>query len=320
MIQRQIFDKILTNYIDSTKAVEAISEVLYLDKSNVYRRISGEVSLRLDEIELLAKKFNLYLDELIYKDSEYILGLVIGSQKNSNNNFQAYILSQLKRNDGIPDVKMYHASPDWFMTFYLRYIDLYLFKVSQWKRLIWNPSQHTMYNREAHTKEEKAYLSKLNYYFQRKPTVFFVCKNTADLFLEQLKYAYEMNQISKEDTSYLLEQYEQLINEFEQCAVIGKMSLNQHGKPFEVFLVPTPILGGITLFSSQSLSYVTVTFNAPNFIESEDEKMVNYIEQYFKQLKNRSTKISQTGETIRRKLFIHYRNRVMELRRQLLLV
>ena len=320
MIQQQIFDKIFKDYLDSTKAVEAISKALHLDKSNVYRRISGEISLRLDEIEALAKAFNVYLDELVYQDSEYILGLVIGSQKNNSNNFQAYILSQLKRTDVIPDIKMYHASPDWFMIFYLRYIDLYLFKVSQWKRLIWNASQDTMYHRQAHTKEEKAYLSKLNYYFQRKNTVFFLCKTTADLFLGQLKYAYEMGQISKADTDYLLEQYEQLINEFEQCAAIGKTSLNQDGKPFEVFLVPTPILGGVTLFSSQSLSYLAVTFNAPNFIESQDKKMVGYLEQYFEQLKNRSTKISETGEITRRKLFTYYRNKVMKLRRKVLLV
>ncbi len=315
MIQQQIFNKIIAQYSDSSEAIHAIGKALHLNPSNVYRRVSGEIPLKLDEIEQLAKRFNLYLDELIYQDSDRITGRIIGSQKNRSNNYSEYLIHQLQKTNAIPGFKMCHASADWSVIFYFRYVDLYLFKVSQWKRLLWKSEQSPVYHRHSHSAQQRSTILRIGHLFQGRHTVFFLCKSTADLLLGQIEYAYSMNQISKSDALYLLEEYDKMLDDVEACTTVGQTSLHDKAKPFDVFLVHTPILGSITLFTSKSLKYVDVVFNSPNFIKSKDKKMLNYAEQYLERLENSATKISQTGEMARRKLFAHYRNQVNKSRK-----
>ena len=151
MFQQLLFDKILKKYSTQAEALTVISELLFLNKSNVYRRLSGAIALKPQEIEVLAKHYELSLDELIYEKSDKALGqMVSGGQRDHGKNYILSSISRLKHLSKTPNFQFTYsmASNDLSPIYYAHYPELFYFKVLQWERLLWRVEGRLVFNFE----------------------------------------------------------------------------------------------------------------------------------------------------------------------------
>ena len=73
MLQSKIFEKIIDKHKNQAEALHQVSALLFLNKSNVYRRLKGEIMLKPSEIEVLVKHYTLSLDEIVHKGKKQFL-------------------------------------------------------------------------------------------------------------------------------------------------------------------------------------------------------------------------------------------------------
>jgi len=66
MFQQKVFEKIISQFNTPSDAYKAIGKILYIDLSNVYRRVQGSIQLKLEELETLVQHFKITLDDILY--------------------------------------------------------------------------------------------------------------------------------------------------------------------------------------------------------------------------------------------------------------
>jgi len=318
MFQKLFLKKILRLHDNQAEALQKISELLFLNKSNVYRRLSGHIALKPQEIEMLAKHYNISLDELIYQKTEHHVGTIT-----SGNNIDfgiSYLKSSLSRLEAIsqiPDFAFYHAEVDFSYIYFCEYPELFYFKTVQWKRLLWKVKDSFQYNFQEMSEEEKTILQSIQKYLEQTHWASYFDRNMTTLFLEQIRYTYEMGVMSHEDTLRVLSKFKQFINDLEKKTALGTLGTIDSPQKFEAYYLPIPKVSSLGLGMSPKWSYLNCTFIAPNFIRSEDPKLIQLVAGYLKKLKSKSVKITQAGELERRKLFKHYRRTIQYLRKEI---
>lgn len=316
MLQQKIFKKVLSHHESQAEAMDKISELLFLSKSNVYRRASDEIALKIEEIETLARHYKFSVDQLIYEETEYYPMRILEAG-NPNVTYSRDILKIAYQRTLHPDSTSHYMSSDLMYTFYTDYPELHYFKIIQWKRLMWaNKTQK--YSLDDITEDLKRFLKTYQSYVEQTKVIYFLDKNTGTIFLEQLRYTHKMGIMSEVDIHRVITAYKNYIDELEKRAGVGQYILNGRQNNFEVYLTHSPIQSLIVLNESRAYSYTVCLFIPPIDIFTSDPRVIQRIKIYFEQLKNKSTKITNTGVVARRKLFNYYRNQIQRFERELL--
>lgn len=315
MLQQKIFEKVLSSHENQAEALDKISELLFLSKSNVYRRLSGDIALKVEEIETLAKHYKFSVDLLIYEESEFYPMRILEAGK-PETNYDEEILKIAYQRTLHPDSTSHYMSSDLIYTFYTEYPEIHYFKIIQWQRLMW-VDENKKYSLDDITEEMRYFLKKYQSYVEQTKVVLFLEKNTGTLFLEQLRYTYNMGVMSEGDIRKIIEAYKRYIDDLEKRAALGQYVLNGRQNNLEVYITHSPIQSLIVLNSSEAFSYAISLFIPPVDTFSSEPRIMKKLNLFFEQLKNKSTKITNTGVVARRKLFNHYRNQVKRFERQL---
>jgi hypothetical protein len=134
--QDAFFNQLSNRFKDKKSLAEAVSEALTIGIDGSYRRISGRSNLQIDELLILAQRFDVHLPGGSDGDVRF-------SFNNSNHNIKTpadYINQlgdQLLLVDSWPDKQLYYATPD-LPFFYelmaptLMAFKLYVFGVTSW--------------------------------------------------------------------------------------------------------------------------------------------------------------------------------------------
>jgi len=321
MLQKQIFTKILQSHNNQAEALQAVSELLFLNKSNVYRRFSGDIALKPQEIEMLAKHYDFSLDELIYHGSQHYIGNYI---KNENQNtivgYLTYVirlcefgLSRLEY-----DYTFYLNTADFLISHYRSFPELFYFKMVQWNRLLWTKNTSFRYNPyQMTTQELKLFDTYCRLYSELNHVEIFDVQNVT-IILEQLIYTYETGVMTREDVELFISQYYQFLDELEEKVVTGNLNLKQPNNSYKVYFNSIPNNTLLGLGSNTQLPYTINIYNSPDIIFSTDIKMANKLKSYFNRTINRARLITGFDELTRRQLFTHYRKQVRQVEKTLL--
>lgn len=125
--------------VPNGKLTETLMRVLYIGKSAAYRRTSGEAPLSLEEISLLARHFNISIDQFVFADTDKAIFTFPYMQYpvRSISEFMDGIASRVEQAAQLKDVKIDFISREIPIFHYFNFPELTAFKAYIWARTIW---------------------------------------------------------------------------------------------------------------------------------------------------------------------------------------
>jgi len=139
-MQEELFDRILAQYDRRSQAVEALQELMGIGRDAVYRRFRGETPLSPDELSLLAKSYNLSLDELAFQESNKFTFVYNSFTKPiaSFKDFLKEVHQGMQEIQMLPNSRLFYTTAEIPVFHYLQFPELISFKLYVWARTIWN--------------------------------------------------------------------------------------------------------------------------------------------------------------------------------------
>lgn len=320
-LQQQLFKAIKNKMVESTTAADEIARLLDISTDSAYRRMRGEKTVTLDELQLLCSHYQVSLDQLMDVQAK---GIIFQGQylDKSNFRFEEYVTSML-HNMGymnsfkekqffylckdLPIFHQYHireiAAFKWF--FYLKtYFHFPGFEKKKFR--------FTDHPDELYALERKV----LDLYNQI-PSVEIWNLENMNMFFRQIEF-YRDSQLfeSDKDVFILYEAIEKLWSHLEQQASLGyKFNYNDPDKKpigeFKMYFNEV-LLGDnnmMVILDGVKMAYVSHT--TINFMMTKDagftENMYNHIQNQMK----RSTLISEVSEKERARFFRIVRQKII---------
>lgn len=313
MFQQQLFEKILKKYKTQAEALTAVSELLFLNKSNVYRRLTGAIAMKPQEIELLARHYDVSLDELIYNDSPFFFGDYL---KNDNQNtIIGYLTSGIEITDlglSLPQdsYTFYFSSSDILVAHYHHFPELFYFKMIQWNRLLWVRDGSFEYNPYQMTTMELDLYDIYCKKYAELPMIEIFDDSTMNIILEQFLYTYQTGVMKRGDAELFIAKYYEFLNELEEKIGTGRINLNEKKSRYKAYYSTNPSSVLLGLGVSPDFSYCISVYNSPDIVFSTDSKMTNQLKSFFDNELSRATLMTGAGELTRRRLFTKYRKQL----------
>lgn len=302
-IQTKLLEIILEKYPKKANAVEELAALLSVGKDAVYRRLRGDTLLTPDEIKLLARNFNISLDELVFEEGDVVFMNFNIFQRQAQD-FQEFIHGihdQAKQVYEMPESHFYYASHEVPVFHYMYFPELISFKLYVWGL--------TSMNFE--------YIRDRQFSFDLVPySIIESCKKTIQLYnqvpstelwsigiidntLNQIEYVATVNQFENlEDALLLCDKLSGLINHQKLMAEHGKKfsvdaGPNGGGASFELYHNELVSTNETILVTTKIGKIVVTTFCSPNFFRSTDQKLGNHTEEWLQLLIEKSSCISK---------------------------
>ena len=324
-LQDQLLEVILSKYGKRSEAVDALSELLTIGKDAVYRRLRGDTLLSPDELKLLALKYNISLDAFLFdqKDTVFFTYLPFSQKLNDFSDYLNQILSNLEYISTIPDAKVYYASAEIPIFYYLLFPDLFAFKLYVWGSTIWDFDylRDKQFSLDLIPPEAFELAKKISGLYRDVPSTELWSLNIVDFTLSQIEY-HVISGGFKEETHALklCDQLLELCNHLQKMATEGaKFNLQSNAedvKPgtFELYHNEMVYTNNTVMVISERVKQLFTAFINPNFLISTDTKVCNYSEDWFKRMINKSERLSQQSAKTRAWFFNGLKKRIEMVR------
>ena len=322
-IQQLFFQHIKDNLPGHISMVDDVAEVLNISNDSAYRRIRGEKSISLDEIQKLCNHYKLSLDQFMHLESgDFIF---TGKLKvDSTRPFEDY-LENVEQNfrffNSFADKHMYILMKDIPPFIHFLVPELALFKYYFWMKSILDYDS----------------MKKVKFSFDdpRYDTFRAISKKIIDLFncipmteiwniesinstLRQIHFYHESGCFKNtDDVRLLYAKTEELINHIEKQAELGlKFNVGEEPRenaaPYRLF-VNELILGDNTYLAELGGTRLTfLNHSVLYFVATKDERFNAAMFQNLQNLMKKSTMISTIGEKERVKFFNEIRAKIRE--------
>ena len=323
MLQQRLFNDILKKHKTQAEALKSVGDLLNLSRSNAYRRVNGDITLKPKEITLLARHYHISLDELIGKNSSHFpvqyYKLVYGPERSLVDDVKA-TTNLYARFKSCDDAHFYYVNSDIPFPLFSYFPELFYLKSLQWYGVQKGGKTAASIDFSAMGADFIAGVKKLNYYNRTIRSTEVFSNNTFSLVLNQIRYAHDIGKLNNDNLRVIIDRLYDLIREL---YTIAKRETKLEGQEQNVEFYYNPLPNNVNHIlahfkNTPSLNHVTVTYDSPGFIQIFDKKMVARSLALFDTIKALSQKISGTDEVTRRMLFTRYRNQVRRVERELL--
>lgn len=325
-LQNKLLDQILNHYPKRAEAVEVLSQMLNIGKDAAYRRFRGDTMLTPDEISLLAKKFNLSLDAHIFGNTDSVF-FTFNAFSQKINSIEDYLLSikqLLGRLHQLPEVVIYYASSEIPFFYYSFFPELIGFKLFVFGRSIWDLEylRQRPFDLKLLSPHAIALTEEILHEYIQFPTVELWSYNIFDNTLNQIEYHLNSGQFANpEDALILCDRASQLAEHMRLMAEHGrKFKLKgdlSNGYPFELFHNEMIYTNNTIYVTSQYRRMLFSTFGNPNFLQSNDDRICDFIEDWFRKIRSKSNAISEQAEKSRNAFFNSLQRRIGQVRKRL---
>lgn len=314
-IQEQLFELVKNKLGSSSQWVDQVAEILSLSKPAVYKRINGTTAISLNDLSILMKAFDLSFDSLIHTD-KLTVDFSFPSSGGSTKNFIDYLtpIKNFVSNLSLwPDVEIWHATSELHLFYYFLDKDLTNFKMFLHAKTLWDLKGYedikfSMDNFSGSNLIEDKISEILDHYFVA-PNVELWNENIINNTLNQIKYFLISGYFEKpEEALVLCERIRSLIRHLRKMAETGKkFKMGKEPDPnsgdYHLFHNELSYTNNLMLILSPSQNCVFTTYNNPNFMISENEKLIEYTKNWFQRVKRLSHPISQDAQQSRMLLF-----------------
>lgn len=312
-MQQALFQQIKEKIPPHLSLVDEISDLLEISEDSVYRRIRGEKSLSLEELQKISTNFNISLDSLFNIKSQN----VVFSQRNLNSsdfNFEQYlnsILEDLKRVQAYKYKEIIYFAKEVPIFHYFHFPALATFKIFVWLKTIF---QFPEYEDKKFSLESipENYIKiglQIADVYKRIPSKEVWNEETINSILQQLDFYLESGYLeNKEDVFLVLDDLENFIKHLHNQAKYG-FNFNYGDEPIGeensyMLYYNGVIMGDNTVqIKTDDFKLTYITYNVISLLITTDPVFNSQIEESLKVLMNKSTLISIASEKERNKFF-----------------
>jgi len=312
-LQEQILNKILTQFLKKSEAVEVLAEVFQVGHNAIYRRLRGETVLTPDELSMVAKRFNISIDAIIHEDTDKVFfsyAPARGKVK-SFEDFLGNILDNMKPLLSMPDVRIKYATSEMPFFQYCYFPEIIAFKLYTWGKNTWNfdylrqtPFQFDLISPAVHEMIQEL----LQAYLQLPSTELWNL-NLLDNTLNQIEYYLESGSIAQPaDALLLCDKMLSLLAHLKHMTEQGKkfpvgaktMEGRKHFLLFHNEMVDT---NNTIIVETPRGKAIYSTFGNPNLLKTTDQRVTTYIDEWFDGIMAKSQPISNHAEKARNQYF-----------------
>ncbi len=317
-LQDQLFDILHGRFANKVDLVEDLMKVFDYSRDTAYRRIRGQSLLTPTEVAKLARHYNISLDRLVFEQTNKVM-FTFNAFNQVVTTFDEYfdgILAHLEKVRRIPDLTIYYSSLEIPIFYYCFFPELISFKLFVWGRAIWDlpftrnlPFSFDLIPPTAIAKSKEM----VEFYLQL-PSIELWSLNIFDNTLNQIEYHLGAGIFKqKKDALLLVERMESLSHHMRAMAAFGfKRHLKSKEDLSSIDLLHNEMIytNNTIMVSSPYASGVFTTYGNPNFLFSDDERIVTYTRQWFDRVIEKSHPLSKGGEKSRNSFFHQLDQRV----------
>lgn len=318
--QVMLFTHIRSKLPGHLSLVDEVAELLNISNDSAYRRIRGEKSLGLDEIQLICNKYLISLDQLLMIQNNTVIfsGNKVDSVSFGFNEYLRDIINSLELFKSLSNARIYFYNKDVPIFHFMPFAELRAFKFFFWKRtLIGYPElAKQQFNGEG-TDEDSIQLGKtIIELYSNIPSTEIWNEENVHSTIRQIEF-YRQSKIFA-DKQIVLKIYAQLIemlDHMEHQAEIGHKYLYGHrplpnGAAYHIY-VNECLIGDNTIFVNSNNAQITcLNHNGLNFTSTQDKGFCEYTFRNLQNLIRKSTFISGVGEKERHMFFNTLRQKI----------
>ncbi len=321
-LQEKIIGYVSGLYPKRQKLITALMEDLDISKSTAYKKLSGQVGLSMDDLELLALKYNIPLSTYLGRPSDNVFHLdaiekiprhPVEYLQNISLHFGKYVQYD--------DIEFIFISNEIAMFHLLQFpalitLKLYIWDITNWKSEYSDDRAFSirMYN-ERLKEFEEAREGILDSYLQIKGIEIWNIR-FLDSLIEQIKYVLVNNLLTDlSEINILKEQLRQLFNYLERSAEEGlKYSAKKQKETVknEISIYNNQVIDSANLIYGQSVHFSSVysMMDSPNYMNCISPTVAKLVKKWLDQVLIHSFKISREGKSERLRFFRELRSRL----------
>lgn len=318
-LQGHLLNNILHKFKKRSEAVEALSGILNIGKDAVYRRLRGDTLLTPDELRLLANKYQISLDALIFGDTDSVF-FTFNAFSQTITSVEDYLIGlkdSVAQLTTLPEAKVYYASSEIPFFYYCFFPKLITFKLYVWGRTVWDLAylRNKPFSFDLIPPQSLDISKELLGYYKKMNTTDLWSLNIFDNTLNQIEYHLNSGVFQKEeDAVELCACLNQLADHMCAMAEVGKKFTPGHeselGMPFNLYHNEMIYTNNTIFVSSPYTRVVFTTFGNPNFLQSSDERLCDFTQEWFQKIIRKSNHISEQAEKDRNRFFNGLKRRV----------
>ena len=304
-IQRSLFEMVQNEVRSNYTFAETISEVLGISVDSAYRRIRGEITLDINEIEMLCKKFSLSFDALLYGINKMQYSFIPPDFKDIMS-YEAYaneLASITEKIISASGSELIISAADIPAFHYVAFRELALFQLFSWHKNVFDFSgTYEDFHNEINTVTILQSGEKTFNNYLKIPSIEIWTDHTTDSMLKMIKYHCEMEHFINKTTPLLLcKQLIDMVNTLHEWMKEGKKGKGK--TPFKFYLNEVDIGNTFIYVKSDKKSRCIIRLFTINGLSISDNRFCREASSWLDSLIKRSTLISEVS-TKERSLFI----------------
>ena len=329
-VQIRILEAIKHNLPPHISLVDELADLLNVSKDSAYRRLRGEKSLDIREIQILASHFNLSLDSILNNNNNVLSfnTQIIGANNYTFKDWLRNILNLLGMISQMEDGILSYFARDLPIFHHFLFPELSAFKLFFWFKTYLNDDEidgltMDLDHLPAKVEELIPITGKIWEAYARTPSEEIWTSETVNILLKQILYYYEAGILkSRSQALTVLEQYQQVIDIIQNEARRGTKFINPEvgsssDEIFNLYYNEVSMGDNSILFRMGEKKMAFITSSIKIFMNNADPLFCDQMEQYHNNFKRKSTLLSKTSEKDRLKLFSdikstinHYKDKI----------
>lgn len=327
-LQNQLLEEILNRFPKRSAAVEELAKLFGVQKDAVYRRLRGDTLLTPDEISLLTKTYNLSLDSIIYKESSTVF-FNFTPFSNTVTNVSDYlnsVLADLNTVRQLPEAKIYYVAFEIPFFYYAFFPELISFKLFIWGKTVWDFEylSDRKFDFDIISYPDEKIIENLLNNFLLLDTTEIWSVSVIDNTLNQIEYFVNTSGFKNPEDAYVLcDKVQGLVSQWRKMAEHGKkfplgnFSEDVGRGEFDLYQQELLISSNTFLISSPTTKMIFPIISNPNYLSSNDQRMCDYQEEWFKKAITKSTSLSRQNEKSRAAFFNVMDRKIAATRRRI---
>jgi len=319
-IQSDFLDRVKKSLPPHVAFVDDLAEILSISRDSAYRRIRGETVLSLDEVSAICRHFKLSVDEVISSSTDMVSfhNRFVEEDGFTFEEWLQSIESNLDMLSKEPVREMIVSAKDVPIFYYFGTPELSAFKMFFWMKSILRYSNYTGENfrPELVPKELLGLGQRIQEKFTSIERTELWSEDTIHASLRQIEFYHECGFFSDPfQGQHLCDELLNLLAEIRECAAAGTFS--ERKEHFHLFKNEILIADNTFLFKMQDKYAVFINHNTLNVLSTTHEPFCRQTETYLRNLLNKATKISVTGEKERLKFFNRIEEKINDLKKRI---
>lgn len=323
-MQTDFFNRIKQQLPAHLSFVDEIADVLHISNDSAYRRIRGDKELSFDEIQKLATHFKISLDQFLHLQSNTLTfsGNFISRDTFDLENYLQGIVNQLTYITSAQQKQLFYLNKDFPIFHLFMFPDLAAFKCYFWSRYNLNYSQ---FNKGQFLIEDfmpvfETVGKRISDLYMEIPSTEIWNLDCINTTIRQINF-YRESKVFKsyEDLMTVFHSLEKLVDHIEAQAAHGckfpYQRPREEAAPYNVFINHFFLGDNLVVVEMDGNKTVFVNHNVINYVQTTDNRFVEYTYETMQTLLKKSTLVSKVDEQERENFFDCLRERIYETKK-----